>query len=181
MPYELCNRLSVPNHLGVVADDELVALVRAHEPALLRLAYLLCRDSARAEDLVQDALIRVLRRWRHGGVPAQPLAYARRVVTNEFLAWRRLRSAAEMVGPVRDVEVLDHSDQVTDRDLMWRLLGQLSPRSRAVLVLRYYEQLSDNEIAELLGCQRATVRSISARAMQSLRAHPALATVLEQA
>jgi DNA-directed RNA polymerase specialized sigma24 family protein len=79
----------MPHHLHVVADKELEMLVRAHEAALWRLAYLLCRDSARAEDLVQDALLRVLGRWRwrSASVQDQPFAYARKVVINEYLAW----------------------------------------------------------------------------------------------
>jgi len=164
-----------------VADDELEALVRTHEAALLRLAYLLCRDSARAEDMVQDALLRILRRWRSAGLPDHPLAYARRVVINEYLAWRRLRSATELVGAVRDTELDDLADQLAERDLIWRLLGNLSPRARTVLVLRYYEQLPDADIASILGCRRATVRSIAARALQSLRTHARLAAVLEEA
>lgn len=156
-------------------------LVRSHEAALLRLAYLLCRDSARAEDLVQDALLRVLRRWRSVGVSDHPFAYARKVVINEYLAWRRLRSASEQVGPVEDSAVFDHVEQLADRDLMWRLLGELHARGRAVLVLRYYEQLTDAEIASIVGCRLATVRSITARALQALRAHPMLATILEEA
>jgi RNA polymerase sigma-70 factor (sigma-E family) len=164
-----------------VADQELEALVRAHEAALLRLAYLLCRDAARAEDLVQDALIRVLRRWRAAGVPDRPFGYVRKVVITEYLAWRRLRSATERVGPVEGDEVSDPAGQVADRVLMWRLLGDLSPRARTVLVLRYYEQLADAEIAAIVGCRLATVRSIAARALQGLRAHPMLAEVLEEA
>ncbi len=164
-----------------MADQELKALVRVHEQALLRLAYLLCRDSARAEDLVQDALIRVLRRWRSAGVSDHPFAYARKVVINEYLAWRRLRSATERVGPVDDTQASDPADQIVDRVLMWRLLGDLSPRARAVLVLRYYEQLADDEIAAIVGCRPATVRSIAARALHGLRAHPMLAEVLEEA
>lgn len=157
-------------------------LVRSHENALLRLAFLLCRDAVRAEDLVQDALVRVLRRWRSAGVSDHPFAYARKVLINEYLAWRRLRSASESIGlDARDAEVLDHADQVAQRVLMWRLLGELSPRARTVLVLRYYEQLPDAEIASVLACRQSTVRSISARALQVLRAHPMLAAVLEEA
>jgi RNA polymerase sigma factor (sigma-70 family) len=64
---------------------------------------------------------------------------------------------------------------------MWRLLGELPARGRTVLVLRYYEQLTDAEIAVIVGCRQATVRSITARALHTLRAHPTLATTLEEA
>jgi len=171
----------MPHHLHVVADEELESLVRTHEAGLLRLAFLLCRDSARSEDLVQDALLRVLRRWRSAGIPDQPFAYARKAVINEYLAWRRLRSASEQVGSVEDAGESDNADQLADRDLMWRLLGELPARGRAVLVLRFYEQLPDSEIATILGCRPATVRSISARALQHLRTHPMMAVVLEEA
>jgi DNA-directed RNA polymerase specialized sigma24 family protein len=95
-----------------VADEDLVALVRTHEAGLLRLAYLLCRDTGRAEDLVQDALLRVLRQWRSAGVSEHPYAYARKVVTNEYLAWRRLRVSGEHVGAVDDSVVLDQVDHL---------------------------------------------------------------------
>lgn len=177
----LCNELWVPHHLGVVADDELEQLVRLHEASLLRLAFLLCHDSARAEDLVQDTLIRVLRRWRSGGIAAHPLAYARKTLINEYLAWRRLRWSGEVVGAIDARVTGDGVDELAERDLMWRLLAGLPPRSRTVLVLRYYEQLSDAEIASAIGAKQATVRSIAARALAVLRANPNLRVVLEEA
>jgi phage shock protein A len=79
------------------------------------------------------------------------------VVINEYLAWRRLRSASGQVGPVGDAEAFDHVEQLADREL------------------------ADVEIATILGCRQATVRSISARALQLLRAHPMMAIVLEEA
>jgi RNA polymerase sigma-70 factor (sigma-E family) len=152
-----------------VADEAFTAFVQTHGATLLRFAYLLCRDSARAEDFVQDALIKMLRRWRSAGVAAEPVAYARKVVVNEFLGWRRLRASTEVYGDV-EVALADETEVISDRDLMWRLIGTLAPRARAVLVLRYYEQLPDAEIAALLGCAEATVRSIAARALTALRA-----------
>jgi RNA polymerase sigma factor (sigma-70 family) len=164
-----------------VADEELERLVRSHEVALLRVAFLLCGDVGRSEDLVQDALVRVLRRWRSAGLSVYPFAYARRVLINEFLAWRRLRSSTERVGPVEDLAIADHADRLAEQDVVWRLLSQLRPRARTVLVLRFYEQLSDAEIASILGCRQATVRSITSRALQGLRNHPMLATVMKEA
>ena len=79
-----------------MADEQFATFVHEHGAALLRVAYLLCRDRARSEDLVQDALVRVLRRWRSHGVADAPFAYARRVVVNEYLGWRRLRSSSEV-------------------------------------------------------------------------------------
>jgi RNA polymerase sigma-70 factor (sigma-E family) len=152
----------------LVADEAFTAFVQAHGAGLLRFAYLLCRDGARAEDLVQDALVKMLRRWRAAGVADQPVAYARRVVVNEYLGWRRLRASGEVLGSV-ETTAPDEMDAIDDRDRVWRLIGTLPARSRAVLVLRYYEQLPDREIALLLGCAEATVRSIAARAFSALR------------
>jgi len=151
-----------------VVDEQLSAFVSRDGAALLRFAYLLCRDSGRAEDLVQDALVRMLRRWRSGSVADSPLAYARRVITNEYLGWRRLRASGE-VALEHDAAVPDAAGLVDERDRVWRLIGSLPPRARAVLVLRYYEELPDREIAAVLGCAEATVRSIAARAFHTLR------------
>lgn len=151
-----------------MADETFTAFVQEHGAALLRFAYLLSRDSARAEDLVQDALVKLLRRWRSAGAAASPLAYARRIVLNEYLGWRRLRSSGEVL-ELADVPAPDESDRIGNRDLVWRLIGSLPPRARAVLVLRYYEQLPDREIAAVLGCAEPTVRSIATRALATLR------------
>ncbi|HZZ97903.1 MAG TPA: SigE family RNA polymerase sigma factor [Jatrophihabitantaceae bacterium] len=153
-----------------MADEAFTAFVQAQGTGLLRFAYLLCQDRARAEDLVQDALVKMLRRWRAAGVADQPVAYARRVVVNEHLGWRRLRASGEVPGTV-EITAPDDIDAIGDRDRVWRLMATLPARSRAVLVLRYYEQLSDREIALLLGCAEATVRSIAARAFSTLRVH----------
>jgi RNA polymerase sigma-70 factor (sigma-E family) len=163
-----------------VADDQFSEFVRTHGDTLLRLGYLLCGDGARAEDLVQDALVKLMRRWRVNP-PDHPLAYARKTVVNEYLGWKRRRSSRELVGDeLVDVTLSDESQAQADRDLVWRLLSGLSPRARAVLVLRYYAQLPDREIADHLGCAEATVRSVAARAFASLREHPQL-SILEEA
>lgn len=165
-----------------MVDDAFAAFVADRGDDLLRVAYLLCRDAGRAEDLTQDALVKVLRRWRSAGAAAHPFAYARQVVVNEYLGWRRLRASGELVGTDElDAAVPDATDRLGERDVVWRLIGALPARPRAVLVLRYYEQLTDAEIASLLGCAEATVRSITARALATLRDHPALAAVTEEA
>lgn len=159
-----------------MADEQFDAFVAAHGSRLLRFAFLLCRDRSRAEDLVQESLLKALRRWREHEIPEQPEAYLRRVVVNEYLGWKRRRASTERVGLVdEDVTETDRTDAQAERDLMWRLLGSLPPRSRVVLVLRYYEQLPDREIAEHLGCAEATVRSLAARAFAALRTDPQLA------
>jgi len=148
--------------------------VASRGPALLRFAYLLTGDRRLAEDLVQDALVKAYRRWsRHPVEYAE--AYVRRIIVNEYLSWRRLRSSSEVTGHIRPQVCHDAADAVAERDQVWRALADLPRRQRSVLVLRYYEDLSDADIAALLGCAEGTVRSLAARAFAALRRHPQLA------
>jgi RNA polymerase sigma-70 factor (sigma-E family) len=160
-----------------MGDAGFDAFATQNTAALLRLAYLLCRDPARAEDLVQDALEQALKRWRRDGEPDAPPAYVRRIVVNTYLGWRRRRASGELIGvaDVAEPVAVDGTDERADRDLMWRLLGTLDPRQRTVLVLRYYAALPDGEIAQQLDCAEATVRSLASRAFARLREHPQLA------
>lgn len=143
-------------------------------PALLRFAYLLTGDSSRAEDLVQEALLRAHGRWGTGAL-ANPEAYVRRIIANGNVSWWRRRSSHEQVGVVRDAAVSDGSQARADRDAVWDALGALPRRQRAVLVLRYYEAIADRDIAQILGCAEGTVRSLAARAFATLRADNRLA------
>lgn len=157
---------------GAEFDD----LVTAHGAELLRVAYLLSRDSALAEDLVQEALVKALRHWRNGGRPDHPLPYLRKIVLNEYLGWRRRWASTEIIGlPITDPASAEPVGNADDRAVMWQVLGTLPPRARAVLVLRYYQGLPDREIADELGCAVSTVRSIAARAFAQLRQHSGLA------
>jgi RNA polymerase sigma-70 factor (sigma-E family) len=153
-------------------DDALAKLVATSGDQLLRVGYQLTHDRAAAQDLVQDALLHVYGSVRRRGHPPQDwYAYLRRAVVNEYLRSRRLRSSTEIVtefvpeSPA--AERLD--DQVADRALLWAALGTLAARQRAVLVLRYYEGLTDREIAALLGCREPTVRSLVSRGLACLR------------
>jgi RNA polymerase sigma-70 factor (sigma-E family) len=146
--------------------DEFVA---ASADRLVRTAYLLCGDRGHAEDLVQTALLRTARRWRTAR--RQPEAYARRVVVN--LAkdrWRDLaRRPAE--APLDGVEAtIPVVDGLLDRDELIRAAAQLPPGQRAVLVLRYFDDLSVEETAATLGCSTGTVKSQTSRALERLRA-----------
>lgn len=163
---------------GVVVTDETWEFddfVVARGPALLRFAYLLTGDRALAEDLVQEALIKAFRRWDTHGRAQHPEAYVRRVVLNEHISKRRRRSSGERVGPVPDRGEGDAVAQLAERDLVWRSLRELPSRQRSVLVLRYYEWMPDSEIASLLGCAEGTVRSLAARAFDTMRRDPRLA------
>lgn len=155
-------------------EESFEDFVRSRGPALLRYAHLLCGDGARAEDLVQDALVKVHRRWAAGADVAAPFAYTRRAVTNEYLSWRRRLTNHEVPGPVPDRAVAAHGDAQAERDLVWAVIRDLPRRQRVVLVLRYYEDLGDREIAEVLGVAEGTVRSLASRAFAALRDHPDL-------
>ncbi|OFE16962.1 hypothetical protein BA895_18495 [Humibacillus sp. DSM 29435] len=148
------------------------AFVRARGPALLRYAHLLCGDAGRAEDLVQDALVKVYRRW--GPDIAAPSAYTRRAITNEYLSWRRRLTNREVPTQLPEPATRSHTDAIAERDAVWRVLAGLPRRQRVVIVLRYYEALPDREIADLLGLAEGSVRSLAARAFATLRAHPEL-------
>jgi RNA polymerase sigma-70 factor (sigma-E family) len=143
-------------------------------PGLRRFAYALSGTTANADDLVQEALARCWGRWRRIQAMEHPDSYVRRAVLNLFLSSRRrsLRLPRLRLEP-SDVTP-DTSDQLADRDQLWRALAGLSQIQRVVLVLRYYEDLPDERIAELVGCAPATVRSHASRALKRLREDPAL-------
>ncbi|MGW7686455.1 SigE family RNA polymerase sigma factor [Kribbella sp. NPDC054772] len=147
-------------------------VVRANERRLLRLGLMLTGNVHTAEDLVQTVLERAHRKWARIGELERPEAYLRTMVLNEFLSWRRLLKNREvpLAEPIEQPADDDVSTRHALRDAAWRLLAQLPRKQRAVLVLRYYEDLADAEIAELLGVAPATVRSNAARALATLRA-----------
>jgi RNA polymerase sigma-70 factor (sigma-E family) len=150
-------------------EEALTKLMTASGDRLLRLAYQLTHDRSAAEDVVQEALMRIYRTWRRT-MPENAEAYAYRTVVNEFLRRRRLRSATELVtDAVPEVAAPEFESGVVDRAQLWQSLGRLPARQRAVLVLRYYEDLPDARIAELLGAKEATVRSLALRALTTLR------------
>ncbi len=149
----------------------------ARLPALLRYAVVLTGDRDQAQDVVQEVLARAHLRWGHVQRAGSPDAYVRRMVLNEHLSWRR-RWSVRSVLPVgeRLVELSDargggrdHAQDVVEADELWARLAQLPRRQRAVLVLRYYEQLDDLAIADLLDCRPATVRSHASKALTTLR------------
>ena len=153
-------------------DDALAELVAHSGDRLLRVAYQLTHDRAAAQDLVQDALLRVCRSMRRRGLPPEDwYAYLRRAVINEYLRARRLRSSGEVVTDRMPEQPVAGSpeDQIADRAQLWTALGALSARQRAALVLRYYEDLPDQQIAALLGCREASVRSLASRGLAVLR------------
>jgi RNA polymerase sigma-70 factor (sigma-E family) len=139
--------------------------------ALLRVAYLLTGDRHLAEDLVQDVLATAYLRWGRVSSADSRDAYVRTMLVRRHLSWRRRRSSGEMAAPGTDTVVgRDFAADYDAHDAAWRLLATLPRRQRAVLVLRYYEDLTDEAIAALLGCGASTVRSNAARGLATLRA-----------
>jgi RNA polymerase sigma-70 factor (sigma-E family) len=138
-------------------------------PALLRFGHVLTGNPHDAEDLVQEALARSMRRWCRGR-PNEPMAYVRKTMVNAHLTrWRRWGSRVQL-GDVPEAAAEDkHLQRSTERDELRRALAALAPGQRAVLVLRYLEDLPDHEIAGLLGCRPATVRSQAMRGLAALR------------
>lgn len=155
--------------------EDLETFAAARGPALRRFAYLLCGDRQRAEDLVQSAFARVLRHWPRIAAVEHPEAYVRQVLVREHLSWWRRRSSREVVtaGVTDELDRTSSGDDFTtdavERDAAWQLLATLPPRQRAVLVLRFYEDLDDAAVARVLGTSESTVRSNAARGLASLR------------
>jgi RNA polymerase sigma-70 factor (sigma-E family) len=144
--------------------------VAARSPRLLRTAYLLCRDWALAEDLLQTALARVWEAWRR--VEGDPEPYVRRIIVNTYASWWRRRSNGELPTerlPEPRTGGEPPQARVDERDQVWQALGRLPRRQRAVLVLRYFEDLSEAETADALGISVGTVKSQSSRALAKLR------------
>jgi RNA polymerase sigma-70 factor (sigma-E family) len=154
-------------------DEGFREFATARLGALSQLAYLLTGDHHAAEDLLQDSLVIVARRWGRVSAADNPMAYVRQIVYHEFVSsWRRNRwrrsevsSAAlpERPGP------RDEAGTVDRRVLMQRALARLTPRQRAVVVLRFYEDLSEADAAQALGCSVGTVKSQTSYALRRLR------------
>jgi RNA polymerase sigma-70 factor (sigma-E family) len=159
--------------IGGQDKEEFEAFVAASSDRLLRTAYLLTGDVGHAEDVVQSALLRTARRWRWAR--RSPEAYARTAVANLVKdRWRGL-SRRPSEAPLEDVGLLAAGDGAPydsrlDRDLLMRAASALPLGQRAVLVLRYFDDLSVEETARTLGITTGTVKSQTSRALASLRA-----------
>ncbi|MGC5030922.1 SigE family RNA polymerase sigma factor [Micromonospora sp. DT229] len=138
---------------------------------LTRTAYLLTGDRGVAEDLVQSALEKTHRRWGRILRKDAPGAYVRRAMINTAVSWRRRRRTIEV--PLLDADTIATPDAYQHAENRHQLLGalrRLPPRMRAVLVLRYFEDLSEADIARLLDCSTGTVKSQASRGLARLRA-----------
>lgn len=150
---------------------EFEEFARQRLPELVRFTTAVCADRALAEDVVQEVLLRLHRRWSQIQELDAPEMYVRRSLVNEYLSWRRkwARLVPHADLPNRDTASPDHATELADRSMLVTELAALPPRQRAVLVMRFYGGLSDTEIAHILGCRAATVRGYASRALTSLR------------
>jgi RNA polymerase sigma-70 factor (sigma-E family) len=161
-----------------VRDSEQFAeFVSQRSPALLRAAWLLTGDWHSAQDLVQVSLEKSWPRW--GKEVEHPEAYVRRVMLTTYLSWRRRRWTGEI--PTADLPEQGITAGVSDLRLsLITALATLPPRQRAVLVLRYFEDLSEQQAADALGCSVGTVKAHASRGLQQLRRTPGLAEALRE-
>jgi RNA polymerase sigma-70 factor (sigma-E family) len=151
------------------------SFLEAELGSLLRFCAVLTGDGGRAEDVLQEVLIRAHARWDRIGPMDQRRAYVRRMVVNEYLSWRRRSWRSVAAGMAEDViggQTPDIAAEVVERQALLGELARLPRRQRAVIVLRYYEGLSDSQIAQVLACRPATVRGYAARALATLRVDP---------
>lgn len=150
-------------------QESFAAYVGARLAMLYRLAVLLVGE-ADAADLTQNALVRALRSWDRVQEVAHPDAYVKRILVNTMLSEKAGLRLRERV-PAGRVEAAVPSPEhaVVDRDELWSRISALPPRQRAVVVLRYYEDLSEAEIARVLGCAPGTVKAHASAALRTLR------------
>ena len=155
----------------VAEETEFNEFVVARSSALMRTAYLLTHDHQLAEDLVQTALFKAALRW--GRITGDPEPYVRRILYTESISWWRRRSRRVAESALRKDDERSVGGVDVDLDLqlsLERALQQLTPRQRAVLVLRYYEDLTEVEAARALGVGVGTVKSMHRQALARLRA-----------
>ncbi|MFN8158730.1 MAG: SigE family RNA polymerase sigma factor [Candidatus Nanopelagicales bacterium] len=152
---------------------EFTEFVAARTPALLRTAYLLTGDWAAGEDLLQTTLEQCWRRW--GRLGEHPEPYVRQAMLRTFLSWRRRRWTGETpTEELPEVAVDDATSAYDEREQLWRALQRLPRRQRAVIVLRYFDDLSEQETAAALGVAVGTVKSQASKALAALRVDESL-------
>ncbi len=145
-------------------------LVEARSTALLRLAFAVVGDHQLAQDLLQEALVKTYVAWPRLREPAAAEAYVRRTIVTTAISWRRRPSFHEPpIEVLPEAEHGDETDRLTTHRVLWKHVRGLPPRQRAALVLRYYEDLSEADTAQLMGCSVGTVKSQVATALGKLR------------
>jgi RNA polymerase sigma-70 factor (sigma-E family) len=181
----LCDVIQIAPTVGGAGDavnarerQQFEEFMTSRWAGLVRLAYGLTGDRSLAEDLAQSTLASAYASWWRVRRADDPDAYVRRILINASKSrWRRGRVPEQAAGPpaeVPDQAEKDPAVVIGERSALLQALGALPPRQRAVVVLRYWEDLSDAQTAALLGCSASTVRSQAARALAKLRASGAL-------
>ncbi|MFE9442659.1 SigE family RNA polymerase sigma factor [Streptomyces sp. NPDC006602] len=157
--------------------------VQARWSRLVRTAYLLTGDVHHAEDLTQTALAKAYRSWRRVSRSDSPEAYVRRMlVTCNSDRFRKRRVAESLTAAPPEVAGRDESvSRVDERGVLLGALAALPPKQRAVIVMRYWEDLPEAEVAEMLGCSPGTVKSQASKGLAKLRTYPGLAQVMDEA
>lgn len=165
-------RAEVASDTAAGSTGGLAELYLRHAPAAIGLGFLLTGDRALAEDLVQEAFVRLAGRFQHLRNRDAFEAYLRRTVVNLFTSHLRRkrveRAYLEREGRLPGVPAADPSD-VGVREELWAAVHRLPERQRAAVVLRYYEDLSERDVAEVLRCSVPAVKSLVARGMETLR------------
>lgn len=164
-------------------EDRFQEFVRARWSHLVRTAYLLTGDAHLAEDLTQTALAKAYRSWRRVAGSDNPEAYVRRMlVTCNIDRFRKRRVKESLTDAPPERAGRDEAvARVDERGVLMAALAQLPPRQRAVVVMRYWEDLSEAEAAEVLGCSQGTVKSQASKGLAKLRTYPGLAQVMDRA
>lgn len=157
-----------------MTDTDFAGWAASRYGSLLHAAHLLTGERDSAQDLVQTALAKTQVSWRK--VQTSPDAYVRRVMVNTHTDWWRRQPWRERsTAHIADYPVVaDEVDAVDSRDALLRALQSLTARQRAVVVLRHYHQLTEEQTAQELGCSVGTVKSTASRALAQLRTHPSL-------
>ena len=150
--------------------EEFTAFYVATWPRLFRTTYAVAGDRQRTEDALQNAFSQAWSRWSRVSAADDPLAYVRRMAINAAIsghrrAWTRRETTVPQIP-----DAPAPADGMVEHRATWHAVKELPPRQRAVVVLRYYEGLSEREIAEVLGCRPGTVKSQASAALASLRA-----------
>jgi len=159
--------------VSVAASEQFAEFVTERSARLLRTAYLLTRDWAKAEDLLQTSLAKAWFSW--GKIREDPEPYLRKIMVNTYASWWRRRwNGEEPTAELPERPVLDDHDVVEDRAALWPALGRLPKRQRAVIVMRYFEDLSEAQVAATMGTSIGTVKSQTAKALARLRLDPGL-------
>ncbi|WP_338087940.1 SigE family RNA polymerase sigma factor [Nocardioides lijunqiniae] len=157
--------------MDAVGFDEFVS---ARSTALLRTAYLLTHDHSLAEDLLQTALSKAWFSWSR--IDGSPEPYVRRILVNTYATWWRRKWNGELAtDELPERAHSDASDAVSAGHDLWQAMERLPRRQRAVVVLRYFEDLSEAQTADLMSCSVGTVKSQLSKALAKLRIDPALA------